>query len=79
MICRSRVRFGEAGKIEQDICGRMPAADHEHATARIVATVAPEHIGDAVGDPIRECDFADGRRAGGRGRVLAATTFRTHR
>ena len=73
------VRFREPRQIKQHVGGRMPAADHEHATARIGVPIAPENIGHAIGDPIGEGDFADCRRAGRRCGILVASTFPTRR
>ena len=54
---RSCIHFGEARQIEQDICGRMPAANDEHALPGIRRPVAAQHVRNPVGDPIGERDF----------------------
>ena len=49
---RRRIAVGEPGEIEQRVRRRMPAADHQHAPARIGRALAAEHVGNAVGDAV---------------------------
>src|SRR3954454_9066401 len=49
---RSCIRCGEARQIEQDVCGRMPAPDDQHALPGIRLAIAAKHIRDAGGDPV---------------------------
>jgi small subunit ribosomal protein S6 len=63
-----RERFGEPREVKQHVRSRMTATDDKHAVARIAVTVAPENIGHAIGDAIRERNLTDRRSAGsGRG------------
>ena len=49
---RARRFIGQRQQIENDVEGRVAAADDEDALAGVSRSLAPEHVGNAVGDPI---------------------------
>jgi hypothetical protein len=74
---RSQVVFGELREIEQDVRGRMPAPDDEHALVLVDGPIAPENIRHPIRDAIRERDLAGCGRARGRSRVVTGPGSRS--
>ena len=64
-----RPALGELHEIEQHVRGRVAGADHTGRTSLIGRAVAPEHVGQPVGDPAGVLGFALCRQAAGAERV----------